>query len=141
MRKSSAFTLIEVIITIAIISIGIVAVLNMFPVGIEIAGFGQRSTKASYLAQDKLEELIADSYFNLVASITTEDYETIPGFEGYKRVTKVNCVRPSDFSSVDCDYDPAGDPYPMKEVEVGVLWRSSFGGEKQVSLKTMVSRR
>ncbi len=140
-QKQAGFTLIEIIITTAILATGIVAILGMFPLGIKIADFGQRTTTAAYLAQAKMEEQVSLPYFSLAASQNTEDYGTISGFQGYKRLTDIACLNASDLSTVECDYDLANDPYPMKKINVEIFWRSSFGGEEEINLSSVVSRR
>ncbi|MBI2042464.1 MAG: prepilin-type N-terminal cleavage/methylation domain-containing protein [Candidatus Nealsonbacteria bacterium] len=140
-KEQAGFTLIEIIITTAILAVGIVAILNMFPLGIQIAGFSQKTTAAVYLAQEKIENQISRAYADLSVSEITEDYGTISEFQGYKRLTSVVCLDASDLSTAACDYDLVNDPYPMKKVNVDVSWRSSFGGEEKINLSSIVSRR
>lgn len=137
----SGFTLIEIIIATAILAVGIVAIMNMFSLGVQIAGFNQKATTAAYLAQARMEEQMSLPYFNLEPSQNTEDYGTIADFQGYKRITDIACIRASDLFAVDCDYDLANDPYPMKKINVSIFWRSSFGGEEDINLSTVMSRR
>ncbi len=73
----------EVIITIAILAFGLLALATMQTSAIRGNFFASRTTEAGSWAQDKLEELMAESY---------DDLETCPGpesKEGGYRVTWV----------------------------------------------------
>lgn len=139
--RDKGFTLIEIIIAIAILAIGIVAVLQAFPSGLHLAKVSQMTTVASHLAQAGLEEALAKSYQSVSVSTTTEDYGEIANFSSYKRITVINCVSPIDLSAGSCDYDLVNDPYPMKKIEVTVYWRSPFVTEKNVSLISLISKK
>ena len=61
------FTIVEVLAGIVILSIGIIAVVNLFPSSTRVVTHFQKQTQAIYLAQSKLEEVnsIAVSYTHL----------------------------------------------------------------------------
>ena len=135
-------TLIEIIIAVSILAIGIVGVLQAFPSGLHLAKSSQMSTVASQLAQAKIEEEISKSYYGASIGTMTENYGEIANFTAYKRVTEINCLRPSDLSVENCDYDLVNDPYPMKKIEVTVYWRSPFQIiEKNISLMTLITKK
>lgn len=54
---SKGFTLIEVVISLGILLIGILAVLALFPVGFDSAGRSADLTKATIFAQNQMEEI------------------------------------------------------------------------------------
>lgn len=58
MEKEKGFTLLEVIIAMAILSVGLLAVGYMQITAIDSNSTGNRITEGTTLAQDKLEELI-----------------------------------------------------------------------------------
>jgi len=138
------FTLIEVIVTLFILAVGIVAVLVMFPLGLQVATFSQTASGALQLGQAKIEEMVSVQYNDLAFYLgsNVEEYGSIAGFERYKRDTSVLCMHHNDLSEVDCDYDLLNDPDPIKKIEVTVFWRSSFGAtEQSISLASLVARR
>lgn len=58
----TGFTLIEIVISLAILSIGIVAVLSLFPVGFDAAARSTDLTKTTFFAQQKMEEIKRNGY-------------------------------------------------------------------------------
>jgi len=56
MRKRG-FTLIEIIMAMAILAIGIIGVVRLLPVGMRASKSSELMSKAAFLAQDKMEEL------------------------------------------------------------------------------------
>ena len=55
--NTKGFTLIEIVISLGILLIGILAVLALFPVGFDSAGRSADLTKATIYAQNKMEEI------------------------------------------------------------------------------------
>ncbi len=83
LRRQEGFTLIEVIVAIAVLAFGLLALATMQTTAIRGNFFASRTTEAGSWAQNKLEELMAESY---------DDLETCPGpesKEGGYRVTWV----------------------------------------------------
>lgn len=56
MRKNG-FSLLELIIAIGVLAIGLVGVLQIFPVGLRASQHAGMVTKAAFLAQNKIEEV------------------------------------------------------------------------------------
>ena len=56
------FTLIEIVISMAILSIGLVGILSLFPVGFDSARRSIDLTQASLYAQEKLAEIKKDGF-------------------------------------------------------------------------------
>jgi len=86
MKFKKGFTLIELLVAIFVLTVGIVAVLQAFPLGTYIQKSSQMTTVAIQLSQAKLEELISKSYDDplLFVGTTTESYGTVSGFSSYK---------------------------------------------------------
>ncbi|MDD5546659.1 MAG: prepilin-type N-terminal cleavage/methylation domain-containing protein [Candidatus Omnitrophica bacterium] len=55
--NAKGFTLIEIVISLGILMIGILAVLALFPVGFDSASRSADLTKATIFAQDRMEEI------------------------------------------------------------------------------------
>ena len=56
MRKNG-FSLLELIIAIAVLAVGLVGVLQIFPIGLRASQRAGMITKASFLAQNKIEDV------------------------------------------------------------------------------------
>lgn len=136
---TKGITLIETIIAVAILALGIVGVLQAFPLGVHLAKTAQLSTTAVQLGQAKIEENVAKHYNDVLVGDALENYNQIVGFGAFKRLTKINCVRAADLSVAACDYDLTNDPNPMKKIEVIVSWRSPIGvSEPNIGLTTLI---
>lgn len=68
MRKLKAFTILEVVIALAILIIGLVGILSLFPVGFNASRRASMLTKATIYAQQKMEDIKRAGYSNLPAS-------------------------------------------------------------------------
>jgi len=138
LKTKRGFTLIEVLVAVFILTVGIVAVLQAFPLGTYIQKSSQMTTVAIQLSQAKLEELISKSYDDPLLSVgtTTESYGTIPNFSSYKRITKVNYYDPNNSSQI-----PATD-LGIKKIEITVSWKSPLGvAEKEAKIATLFSQK
>jgi type II secretory pathway pseudopilin PulG len=143
--NTGGFSLIELIIDIFVLGVGIIAILQIFPIGTQIAKSSQMATVAVQLGQEKIEEIISKSYTEILCPggvsptcSNSEDYGSIPNFSAYKRVMKITCVRDSDFSEVtNCSPDPG-----LKKIEVTVFWKSPLGvPEKNIKIAILISKR
>lgn len=142
MARDQGITLIETIMAVSILALGIIGVLQAFPLGAHLAKTSQMSTVATELGQAKIEQELAQPYNDLIVAETTEDYGSIAGFGSYKRITQINCIRASDLVEVFCDYDQEADPAPMKKIEVSVYWHSTLGlAEREISLMSLVVKK
>jgi len=132
MKKS--FTLIEVLIAIFILTVGILAVFAIFPLGIQIASSSKMATVATYLAQEKIEEVISKSY-DEISDATFPDELSLPSpFSAYKRETEVTCFDPNGSSPPNCSDGDTG----IKRIEVTVSWGTAT---KEIELVTLISQR
>ncbi|XOB41994.1 MAG: type IV pilus modification PilV family protein [Candidatus Nealsonbacteria bacterium] len=135
------FTLIETIIAIFILTIGILGVLNAFPLAVQIERSARMATIASQLGQAKIEENLSKSYSKVLCSDDVcpdiEDYETIANFSNFKRETEITCLDGEDFSEVSCYPDPG-----LKQVKVTVYWKSALRTfPKKVEIITLIAKR
>ena len=116
-RPQTGFTLIEVLIAMALFSFGILSVASMQVVAIQVNASSQRLNRASTLVQDKIEELMALPFTHASLNDTTPvgsctSYtETNPG-SGY---TLGWCVDASDdgdskTATVTTTWNPHGTP-------------------------------
>lgn len=61
------FTLIEIVISMAILAIGLVGILSLFPVGFDSARRSINLTQAALYAQEKLAQIKRDGFQDLVS--------------------------------------------------------------------------
>jgi len=131
-----AFTLIEVLISIFILAVGIGAVLCIFPFGLQTQRNSQLTTAAIQLAQQKIEEIIAQSYEEILIGVFEEDYGFNAHFNNLRRVTQVSYFDPNQPTM------PASSDLGIKKIEVKVFWRNPFLlSEKEIKLVTLIAKR
>jgi prepilin-type N-terminal cleavage/methylation domain-containing protein len=73
--SKTAFTLIEIVVSLAILALGILAIFSLIPVGVQQTKKGHDQSKAIILAQSKMEEIIA---------IAGEDWENFNSYNHYQ---------------------------------------------------------
>jgi prepilin-type N-terminal cleavage/methylation domain-containing protein len=122
MKTQEGFTLIEVLISMAILSFGMLAVASMQTVAIRVNSFSNRLTEGTTLVQDKIEELMGLTFSDPNLSDTTpvgtcQAYTDAPSTKGY---TVGWCV----------DLNAAG---TSKTVNVTASW-SNMGKAKTLTL-------
>jgi type IV pilus assembly protein PilV len=126
-EHENGFTLLEVLIAIAILSIGL---LGMASLTIGIIN-GNRSsnevTTATTLAQEQMERIRRAGYKHMPTTntSTTENYDEIPGYPQYKRKTETEIDTPCP---------------GMKTVTVTTCWKNHKQVERSVELKTILAR-
>jgi type IV pilus assembly protein PilV len=57
MRRERGFTIIEVLVALAIMTIGMLGILAIYKGQMSASGYSRRATEAAVLAEDKLEQL------------------------------------------------------------------------------------
>jgi len=85
-RKCGGFTLLEVLVALIIFSVGILALTSLTVTATRTGAYGGRMSEAVTFAQDKLEELKANSWDKIVSGV---DQETGPTGIYYARNWKV----------------------------------------------------
>jgi len=114
------FTFLEVILSLAIFSFGLLAITGMFGVSNQALQSGGNRTKAILLAQEKLEELKNLPYPQLISTPMEEDEER----------GSIQLVW-----SVQKDSPRVG----LSVVAVKAVWRASGGQTQSVSFVTLGS--
>jgi type IV pilus assembly protein PilV len=126
-RNAKGFTLIEVMIAIVILSVGLLGMASLTIGIIKGNKVSNDLTMATTCAQDKLENFQRLDYADIppTTSPETEDYNSVTGYENYKRVTLTTADSPAE---------------NMKTVTVTVFWRDAHLGEHSVELSTIFSQ-
>jgi len=132
-RAREGFTLIEVLLAAAVIAVAMVAVGGGLSYGLAGIEAGKQQTTATFLAEQRLEQIRAATYPNVTAAnFPAEGYGTIASAPTYRRVVSV--------------VDSPGGVANTKRVEVSVFYRPvmAFGvlaGEREVRLSTLITDR
>ncbi|GEM_PF-1821498 len=86
-RKQSicGFSLIEVMIALTILTVGILAVVGIFPFIFKANSDAWNTQTASLLAQEKLNEILEARTFIDQTTYSSDIPSNIPGFGGYRR--------------------------------------------------------
>ena len=129
------FTLLELVVAMFVLSLGITAVLIIFPLSIQITSSSEKTALASQIAQEKIEEVISTPYAELVPGVVNEPQLASP-FSVFSRETKITYVDPTlNFQETTGDLG-------IKKAEVTVSWTTSLIGSVQsVKVETLVSKR
>ncbi len=95
LKTDAAFTLIEVMIGMVILTIVSLGLMSLTVSIIRGNAFSRRMTTASTLAQDKIEQVKRLGYANANTAVGTENYGSITDFPGFKRVTVIENDTPT----------------------------------------------
>lgn len=131
---SKGFTLIEIVLAIFIMSLGIIAIMQVFPTTLMVSKDTEEMTRATFLAERKMEEVKGKiRYENDFANDYNESSPTAfpPPDENYK------------YTVIDTEDEHPGE---VKEIKVTV-WHDSNNnnswdeGENRIILDTKVAKR
>ena len=133
--KRNGFSLAELLVALFILTVGIIGVVIAFPLGTRVGKSSEMETVASELAQEKMEEILSQSYSEIsVGTIEPEQPLTSP-FENYSRETEVNYYDPAVSATTTQDLD-------IKMVRVKVSWQIALGIlNKNIEIFTLISKR
>ena len=131
----SGFTLIEVLVSVFIVVIALLAIIRIFPLGMNINVSSERTTVADNLAQNKIEEMISLPYSQLTVG-TIESRHKVPDSSSiYERQTVISYLNGS--------LQPSATDQGIKKVVVTVYWPSAITGltERSFTLSSIISQR
>jgi len=96
LSNSKGFTLIEVVIAMAVIAIGMFSMMSLIITVTKGNSHSKKVTTATTLAQDQMEQIKRLGFGNAILAQGTEDYGTMnkingytSDYNGYRRVTTV----------------------------------------------------
>ena len=127
---SSGFTLLEIMVALAILSLGIVTVLELLAGSLNIGVKASRHTQAAIYAQNIMDRAFAQTML--------EDGEERGEFpDGYSWVARVQEVRLDDTSSRFQSNRPNQlDFFHLKEIAVQIAWEEN-GGAKTFTVRSL----
>ncbi|MBI1909354.1 MAG: prepilin-type N-terminal cleavage/methylation domain-containing protein [Deltaproteobacteria bacterium] len=124
--KSAGFTFIEAILVVVILGFGLVGLMTLYSNIFTTSVVTDQTLTATYLANEKLEELIAQRELNGYASLATGTTTESPvaSFPNFNRTTVVSFITPSGNSFI-----PSGVDVGYKQIAVTV---TGFGQSRLV---------
>lgn len=136
-KNRPGFSLIEVMVATAILAVGLVAVISIFPLALRANKSAEQASLASAYARAKMEEVIIATYDEVLTG-TIEPrakVSTNPSDSAYilERSTVVKYI--------DADLNDSASDTGLKQITVTVYWTSRFGTEKSLILNSIISRK
>jgi len=124
--SSGGFTLLEVMVALAILGIGIVTVLELFAGGLRLGVKASRYTQATIYAQNVMSRLFAQTSLD-----DGEESGELPG--GYAWRSRIQEIHPDDDRSrLQPNRQNQTDLVHLKELEVSVSWSENRGEQSLV---------
>ena len=123
-------SLIEVCVAIAILAILLVNLSAVFNQGYRLLRKSKLSAMASFLAQDKMEELMHNRTFSLLGSVNNTTVLSAP-YQDFTR--QVNVTKPAAILGANATVNST-----LAQINVKVSWNGS-GGQRNFTLTSLVS--
>ncbi len=138
-KQIVGFTFIEVIVSLAVITIAILAIIQIFPFGVQTGKSAEQNTTAVALAQGKLEEFTAATYDDISAG-TLEDHQRL---SDNPTDTEYYYWRTTIVSYVDADFNTSATETGLKKISVTVFWKhpQSPNPERSITLTTVIAQK
>lgn len=130
-------SLIEVMVAFSILILVLIALAQTFPLALTINKTSENATKASYLAQAKLEELNSLGYENISVGAIEPKHRLSTDPTDYLYYFQ----RQTDISYLDGNLQPSFSATGLKKIFVTVYYTNSlFKTEKNYSTFTLISQ-
>ncbi len=127
---SAGFTLLEVMVALAVLAVGIAAVLELFGGGLRLMTKSSRRTQAVVYAQNVMDRLLAQSTLD-----DGDDGGRFPG--GFSWRARVNEIRPDDdASALQQKSQNQTEFFRLKQINVEVYWSEGVG-EQSYALRSL----
>jgi type II secretion system protein I len=123
-----AFTFVEVLVALAIISISLLALLKLHVISIRLADTAEITSQAALLADEKIAEVLAPGYFRLGSNSGTVERNNLR-FEWQTEVTDLRLPQ-LDEASIG----------GLRKISVDIGWKNG-SGKKHLEMSTYVADR
>ncbi len=132
-----AFSLIEVVVAISILTVTFIGLMQTFPYGTAINTSARQKTVASYLAQERIEELYSRGYDN-IATGTVESKQRLSSdpssyLYNYQRETEVQ--------NLDENFNSTSSDSGLKRIRSRIFYTQGLTGEEETTeVNTLISK-
>ena len=126
MKRQRGFTLIEILVSLAILGVGLTVILELFSGGLRSAKISEEYTRAMWYGKDKMEEMLATR--DLSEGVTEGNFD-----DRFSWTSKVKKANPSlgqdEMAEVNL-------PIDLYQIIVKVTW-SSGKGQKSLEIESL----
>jgi general secretion pathway protein I len=122
--KNRGFTLIEIVVALAILGVGLIVIIELFSGGLRLGRTSEEYTKAVGLARMKMEEIALKDH----VEEGNETGEFAKDFRWQVGVKKVDLLPAEKIT----DYQP---PVQLYQIKVNILWNSG-SRERSAGIET-----
>ena len=121
-------------VSVIIVTIALLAIIKIFPLGINANVSSERATVANGLAQDKIEEMISLPYSELTEGTIEARHKVPDSTSIYERETIINYL--------DGDLQPSVTDQGIKKITTTIYWPSAIAGldARSFTLNTIISQ-
>jgi len=138
LKQQDGLSLIEIIVAFTILAVAFIGLVQAFPFGLSINKEAENTTGASYLAQDKIEELNSLGYSNVNVGTIEEKHRLSLDPSNYL----YNYQRETVVSYVDSNLSEVGEDQGMKKISVTIYYINAVSKmEKSYSIVTLINER
>ena len=131
-HRKKGFSMSEVIVAIMVFAVGVLSVVEVFPLYRKMSRISEKSSIAVFLAQEQVESIFSLTY----DSITVGQYEVKHPLATSGQLAEYQ--RKTDVSYVDGNYQNSAADLGLKKVTTTVYWDED-GSEKSTNLVTLIS--
>ncbi len=141
LRGEEGFTLLEILISIFILSVALITLSGLMTNTIRSTDYGRRATEAANLARETMEGIERTAALNFDAVVDSvvasdpvagvnpdqvEDFGTIAGHPSFRRETYIT--------------DVGSAPVNSKDIAVKVVWNDTIGSGHNTIFRTVIAR-
>ena len=135
-QNSLGFSLIEIIVTLTILSVVVMGLVAVYPFGLSIAGSAESETIASFLGQRKLEQLRAKDYQEIETGVIEEKHRLSTDDSDYKHDYK----RRTEVDNVNSDLEKTDSDTGLKRITTTVYYINDISKtEEEYQIATLMS--
>lgn len=136
--NQEGISIIEAMLAVAVLMIGVLTVINIFPAALKISKSAEQETVAANLAQAKIEEMFSLGYDNIAIGTIEAKHrlsaDSANPFYNFQRQTITSYVDSNLADSITAT--------GLKKVSVTVYWiMPSLGIEKNSTFSVLISQR
>lgn len=136
--NKQGLTIIEAMIAVAVLMIGVLVTINIFPAALKISRNAEQETVAANLAQAEIEHSFQLGYDNITVGTIEAKHrlsaDPANPFYNYQRQTVA--------SFVDANLNDTGTATGLKKITVTMYWLTpNLGLEKNLPISVLISQR